>query len=468
MKLLLRRAAVLLVLIAFLVLGLLVFMTKYFSNAPQWANYPANKHLYTNGKPISSGTIYDRNDNILYRMTDGSIEFHKKKTVRTAVMHATGDLDNNVSTGAALAFRDKLSGWDFINGVYRFDGNRGGITGNSKEVDGGGSIALTLDANLCETAYKALNGRNGAVGVYNYKTGEILCMVSAPSFDPQNPPDVKGNPEKYKGVYINRLLSAVYTPGSVFKLVTAAAAIDHIDDIENRVYQCNGRLNMDGVLVTCPSAHGEVTLEKALADSCNVAFGEIACELGGEMLQQYADMAGFNSSLQVNGLRTATGVVDVSGAQGADLAWAGIGQYTDTANPLNFMTYMGAIANGGVRVTPVILDNRGVFSRLIDLMPERKRILSSGTAEKLGRMMRNNVVSSYGEENFKGLELCAKSGTAEVGKGLRPHSWFAGYLDRDDFPLAFVVVIENGGSGSKIAGSVAAKVLKAAVDDKVQ
>ncbi len=449
MKILLRRAAVLLVLIILLVFGLSVFMTRYFTKAHQWVSYPANKHLYANGKPISPGTIYDRYDNILLNTTDGSAKFHKDKTIRTAVMHATGDLGNNVSTGAMLAFRDKLSGWDFVNGTYR----------------SGGSISLALDADLCAAAYKALKGRNGAVGVYNYKTGEILCMVSAPSFDPQNPPDVKGNPEKYKGVYINRLFSSVYTPGSVFKLVTAAAAIDQIEDIEDRVYQCDGKLNMNGVLVTCPSAHGEVTLEKALADSCNIAFGEIASELGAETLQKYADLVGFNSALEVNGIRTATGVADVADAQGADLAWAGIGQYTVTANPLNFMTYMGAIANDGLRVTPGIILDRGVFSKVTNLMPERKRILSSKTAEKLGRMMRNNVVSAYGEENFKGLELCAKSGTAEVGGGLRPHSWFAGYLDRDDFPFAFVVVIENGGSGSRVAGSVAAKVLQAAVDD---
>jgi peptidoglycan glycosyltransferase len=481
MKLLLRRAAVLLVLIVSLVFGMSIFLTKYFTKAPQWANYPANKHLYANGKSISSGIIYDRHDNVLYKMTDGSVEFHRNKTVRTALMHATGDLKDNVSTGAALAFSDKLSGWDFANGSYSFDGKRGGATveggGGIKAISDGktndagrtimgrGSIALTLDADLCATAYKALNGRKGTVGVYNYKTGKILCMVSAPSFDPQNPPKLEGNPQRYEGAYINRFLSSVYTPGSVFKLVTAAAAIDHIDGIENKTYQCDGKLNMDGVLVTCPSAHGEVTLEKALADSCNTTFGEIACELGGEILQEYADMAGFNSALEINGIKTATGSVDVTDAQGGDLAWAGIGQYTNTANPLNFMTYMGAIANDGVRVTPEILDSRGAFSKLFGPKPERKRILSSATAEKLGTMMRNNVVSAYGEGNFKGLEMCAKSGTAEVGDGIRPHSWFAGYLDRDEFPLAFVVVIENGGAGSKVAGSVAAKVLQAAVDD---
>jgi len=452
MRLLLKRASVLLALVLLLVLGLLLFMAKYLMNAPEWAGYPANKHLYTSGKPISSGAIYDRSGEILFQMSEGKVKFNPDKDVRTAVMHATGDQNGNVATGARVAFRDKLAGWDFINGAYNFD-----RTGFGKD------ITLSLDADLCVTAYKALNGRNGTVGIYNYRTGEILCMVSSPTFDPQNPPDVENNAGKYKGVYLNRLLSAVYTPGSVFKLVTSVAAIENIDGIEKKVYHCEGKLDIGGKQVTCPSAHGDVTLEQALAVSCNVAFAEIALELGADTLQEYADSGGFNSGLEVDGIRTAAGKVDLSGAEGADLAWAGIGQYTDTVNPLNMMAYVGAIANNGVRITPGILYRGGLTAGINTVSSGQKRIMSKSTCEKLEKMMRNNVISNYGEGNFKGLELCAKSGTAEVGGGLKPHSWFAGFLDRDDFPLAFVVVVENGGSGSKVAGAVAAKVLKEAV-----
>lgn len=215
-------------------------------------------------------------------------------------------------------------------------------------------------------------------------------------------------------------------------------------------------------MVTCPSAHGKVTLEQALANSCNVAFAQISLELGADRLQKYADLAGFNSRLDIDGIKTAAGKVDVRDVEGADLAWAGIGQYTNTANPLNFMAYMGAIANDGVRITPRILADQGIFS-FITTSVEKKRVLSAETAETLGKMMRNNTISAYGEGNFKGLELCAKTGTAEVGGGEQPHAWFAGYLDREDFPLAFVVIIENGISGSRAAAPVAANVLQAAV-----
>ncbi len=455
LKLLLGRASILLVFALLLVFGLFIFTAKYVGNASTWAHYPTNQHLYTEGKLVSCGAIYDRRGSILCQMEGGEVKFHTDKAVRTAVMHATGDLYDNVMTGARVAFRDRLSGWDMINGVYNF----------RKQEGGGRDLSLNLDADLCTVAYGELGGRKGAVGVYNYQTGEILCMVSSPSFDPESPPNVEASPEKYQGVFINRLLSAAYTPGSVFKLVTAAAAIEHLDGTENILYHCEGGLQVGGDVVTCHTVHGPVDLEKALACSCNVAFAQIASELGAGTLQEFADAVGFNTSLDVDGIKTAVGMFDVSGAVGADLAWSGIGQYTNTANPLNIMAYMGAIANDGVRITPRIVKSKGIFSLINLPAVEKKRILSSETARRLGGMMRNNTISQYGEDNFRGLELCAKSGTAQVDGDKKPHAWLSGYLDREDYPLAFVVVIENGGSGTSAAGPVAAKVLQAAVHD---
>jgi len=453
LKLLLSRASILLFFALLMVFGLFIFTARYMSNASTWVHYPTNQHLYAEGKLLSCGTIYDRRGSVLCQVEGGELKFHADREVRTAVMHATGDLYDNVMTGARVAFRDQLSGWNIINGVYSF----------RKQGKAGKDLTLNLDAGLCAVAYGELGGRKGAVGVYNYQTGEILCMVSSPSFDPENPPDVEANPEKYQGVYINRLLSAVYTPGSVFKLVTAAAAIECLDNIEHAVYHCEGGLQVGGDEVTCHTIHGPVGLEEALACSCNVAFAQITSELGAGKLQKFADAAGFNTSLEVDGIKTAVGRFDVSDAVGADLAWSGIGQYTNTANPLNIMAYMGAIANDGVCITPRIVKGKRIFPLKNLSAVGKKRMLSSETARKLGGMMRNNTISEYGEDNFRGLELCAKSGTAEVGGDEKPHAWFAGFLDREDYPLAFVVVIETGGSGASVAGPVAANVLQVAV-----
>ncbi len=458
MKILTKRAFGLFLLLILFFLGLLVFTIEYGKDAPIWAQHPSNKYYFLNGQPITAGKISDRNGEILFESVDGVQNYNKSETVRKAVMHAVGDSYGNIVTSAQVATGDRLSGWDFINGAYRFN----------DKLNAGSDLTLTLDAQLCSEAYKALKGRKGTVGVYNYKTGEILCMVSVPTFDPENHPDVEANPNQYEGVYINRLFSAAYTPGSVFKLVTAAAAIDKLDQIDTKVYQCEGETIINGEKVTCPSTHGTVTLKQALAKSCNITFAEISLELGGKTLQEYAEKAGFNESMKVDYIKTAIGKADMADAEGGDLAWAGIGQYTDTANPLSFMAYVGSIANDGVRITPCIIKkDKGVRSFLPDFGLEKKRILSKKTAQSLGEMMRNDVIEEYGERNFEGLELCAKSGTAEVGGDQKPHSWFVGFLDREDCPLAFVVVVENGGSGSKVAGAVAGKVLKTAVEKSV-
>jgi peptidoglycan glycosyltransferase len=454
MKLLTKRAYGLFALALLLVIGLLAFTIEYAFEASSWAQHATNKHLYADGKLKSAGKIFDRNGEILLETVDGIPKYNDSKTVRTALMHAIGDSYGDIATSAQVVSSERLTGWDPINGAYRFNDNLSGFSSD---------MTLTLDAELCAYAYQAMNGRKGTVGVYNYKTGEILCMVSTPTFDPENRPDVEANPDRYEGVYINRLLSAAYTPGSVFKLVTAAAAIDTLPDYDTRIHHCDGKKIINGAEVTCLKAHGDVNLKQALAQSCNIAFAEISLELGGNTLQQYADKAGFNASLKFDGITTAVGKVDVTGAEGGDLAWAGIGQYSDTANPLNFMAYVGSIANDGVRITPRLVSEKGLYSTVFGERPGKKRILSAETAGKLKTMMRNDVTEVYGENNFKGLELCAKSGTAEVGEGKKPHSWFTGFLDRDDCPLAFVVVVENGGTGSRVAGSVAGKVMKEAV-----
>lgn len=449
MKLLAKRTIVLLVLAAVLVVGLVSFVVKYINYASTWVQYPTNKHLFSKAKLITSGTIYDRTGDILLEMVDGTAKYHQDKKVRTALLHATGDANNNIATGAQVVFRKQLTGWNLLNGAYRFQGR----------LNPSADLTLTLDAKLCATAYQALTGRKGAVAIYNYLTGEILCMVSAPSYDPEHPPNISKYPEQYEGVFLNRVLSSVYPPGSVFKLVTAAAALDNLPDLEEKVYHCAGKMQIGADMVTCLRVHGDVTLEQALAHSCNVTFAQIALALGEAALQKYANLAGFNSYLEVDGIKTAVGKVEVVNTTDVDLAWAGIGQYTNTANPLNFMAFMGAIANKGMLIAPrLIVDNQNFLAP-----SQKKQVLSPETAAKLGALMRNNTRSVYGENNFKDLELCAKSGTAEVGAGKRPHAWFTGFLAREDYPLAFVVLIENGGIGSQAAASVAGKVLQAAI-----
>ena len=285
--------------------------------------------------------------------------------------------------------------------------------------------------------------------VSNYKTGEVLCMVSGPSIDPAVDGDVPD------GAYINRCINGSFTPGSIYKLITSAAAIENIKDIDSRRFSCAGSLDVNGVSVKCTGVHGSQTFEDALANSCNCAFAQISLELGADTIESYAKKLGFLDSQSLSGIPTMAGSFTKGASGSANLAWSGIGQYEDLICPYSMLRYVSAIANGGSVVEPsLLLDTPSGSSTTL---------LSATTANKLRDMMNYNVSAHYGTNRFPGLNLCAKTGTAEVGDGTS-HAWFTGFLLDDAHPYAFVVLVENAGGGLTNAGAVANTVLQAAVN----
>ena len=442
-----EKRAIMCLLLAFVLLtGVGIFSYRYVAHGDDWASYEGNRDVYNEGD-LSKGKLYDTNGTLLMQNTPDGMIFNDDASVRTELMHITGDKDNNISNGANRAFTDELIGYNLINGVYSLN-------------NAGKDVSLTLDANICATAYEALAGRSGTVGVYNYKTGEILCMVSSPTYDPVDPPS-----EPEDGVYINRFTSATFVPGSIFKLVTAAAAIENLDDAYTWEINCTGSVSYGGeYAVTDDSAHGTVDLEKALEVSCNCYFGQLAEKLGPDLLEKYTEKAGLMTSYDIDGIKTTEGTFDFPDS-GMNLAWTGIGQWEDMINPCSMMVYMGAIANGGEATHPNIVKPTTFMGKQIDkITTKTTNMIDSTTAASLTEMMANNVVSHYGSENFPGLSLCAKSGTAEVGDYKEPHAWFAGFLNDDSNPYAFIVLVENSGYGADVAGAVANTVMQAVVN----
>ena len=171
-----KRAVLCLIIALALIAGLGLFCFRFVTNASDWAAYPYNRHMYSNSGQLLSGTILDRDGDLLTEVKDGERVYYPDATVRRATVHAVGDGSGYIGTGALTAFADRLSGYNLITGGY-------------SPLGSGRNLTLTLDAYLNVTAYNAMDGRQGTVGVYNYKTGDILCMVSTPSFDPENPPD---------------------------------------------------------------------------------------------------------------------------------------------------------------------------------------------------------------------------------------------------------------------------------------
>lgn len=447
MKQVKQRTILILFLVLLLAVGTVWFCIKYVTQGSQWAAFSANDHTFTDGL-LSSGQVLDRNGVLLYDATTQS--YSDDSTIRKATLHAVGDEWGNISTSALSSFRDHLVGFHPVIGT----------------LSNGHKLYLTIDSELNKAAYEALNGRKGAVAVYNYKTGDVLCMVSSPTYDPTDPPDISEDDERYDGVYLNRFLSGLYTPGSIFKVVTTAAALENIPDVQQRTFTCTGRLAIGDEVITCPYVHGTMNFEEALASSCNCVFAQLATELGGNTLQRYVQSAGLLSPHSISGISTESGFYEIGSI--GQLGWSGVGQYHDMVNPCAVLMLMGSIASGSSAKTPHLIAKETSMSGLSFVDTEKSgsipTVWSADTYAILRRMMRSNVLLTYGQDRFGDLAVCAKSGTAEVESGKMPHAWFTGFIDDSDHPLAFVVVVENGGGGANVAGTVAAEILRQAAE----
>ena len=452
MKNITKRAYVIYALICAFFIGLGILMYSFIAHGGEWASNRINRHVFTNRQLTNAGTIYDRNMKVLAQTKNGERIFSDDYDTRVSTLHVVGDSQGYIATGLQTLYRPNLIGYNFVDGVY-----------NSVKANDKSDIVLTIDAEVSKTAWQAMNGNKGTICAYNYKTGEVICMVSSPSYDPENKPsdidtDTTG---KYNGIYINRFLTGVFTPGSTFKVVTAICALDNIPDVTSRTFTCTGKYKIGNDYVTCNnrSGHGKLTFEEALNVSCNSVFAELAVELGNDKLTKTVRQLGFGTSVTVSKAQTVKSTFDLSNAAAIDRGWAGIGQYTTLVNPCQMLMLMGAIANNGQAMIPYVVDES---SEIVDEKGKVNKNISinESTLKTIRKMLRSNVVNYYGDSKFPGLEFCGKTGSAEVSNG-KSHAWFYGFSMRNDFPYAIVVCLENGGIGYNDAIPAANKVLQA-------
>ena len=454
MKTISARAKILYIIIAAFLVGVVLMSLSFVTPGDEYAMSTRNRHIYNGNVLVSGGRVLDKNGIVLTSTSDTGRVYNEDYTVRLSFLHTLGE-SGYIAGGVLENYSAELVGFNLLTGVF---------TAREK---GGNDVKLTLDAELCAKAYRAMDGRKGAAGVYNYKTGEMVCMVSSPSYDPMDKPKDIDENEKYDGVYLNKFLYGQYVPGSTFKIVTAACAVEYSPDVLSRTFTCTGKYRAADGTVTCNDTHGTVTFQQAFNQSCNSVFAQLADELGKEKMQATAEKLGVSASLTVNRLHTAKGSYDVAEATRAELGWSGIGQHTNLVNPCNMMVLAGAVANGGVGVLPYYVD--GVYTSDGVLIQDEKTsgtrtYMSVSTASVIKDLMRSTVTDYYGESYFPHMQMCAKTGTAEVGSDQRPHSWMVGFSLRDDFPYAFAVVLENAGSGYYNAGKTASDIMNALFD----
>ena len=450
LKRILKRSTLILAFTILFIGGASFFCVELVLNADDWANQPYNAHISGNGGLEQAGAVYDRNGAALAKTQGTDRVYNENYSVRVGLLHTVGDNSLNISTAVQSKYRSQLTGYSLIWGLNM-----------PQSLRTSHDITLTVDANASAATYDALSayGKQGACVVYNYKTGEVISSVSTYSYDPEAPPEInESNEHEYEGVYLDHVLSSTYTPGSIFKLVTAAAAIENIPDLFERTWYCEGHEDIGGQEVRCVDgeAHGTLDFYGALEHSCNIVFAELAVELGPEKMTAAAEKMGINLSYEIDDVSTAKGHYDVSKATTNELAWSGVGQYNDEVNPMQMAILCGAIANGGNSVNPTyIKSGTGDLLKMIGLNDTKSReLLKSSTASTLSQSM-----PSY---TFGSLSVRAKTGTAEVGEEKNPNAWMVGFSTDEDCPLAFACVVEDAGFGSQYARPVAETAMQSA------
>lgn len=379
------------------------------------------------------------------------------------------------ATGIESEANDVLAGNDsrfFVDRLQQLFANR---------EPKGGAIRLTIDPDAQLAAMKALNGRTGAVVAIDPTTGAILALASSPSFDPNllSSHDAQEIQNTYEELnadsnqpMLNRPLAMTLPPGSTFKLVTAAAALESGKYFAESELPGPTEINLPGTDVQLGNWNGKscgtddvTTLRAALEISCNTAFAWLGMELGADAIGEQAQKFGFESEFEVP-LTAAVSrfPTDLNKPQ---TAMSAIGQFDVRATALQMALVAAGIANDGVVMKPYLVSqilgpdltvlqntNPSAFGRAMSV--ENSKIL---------RDMMVGVVTKGTASNARisGINVGGKTGTAENAPGEPAHAWFVGLAPSDQSKVAVAVVLQNGGGASEVSGNALAAPIAAAV-----
>lgn len=354
----------------------------------------------------------------------------------------------------------------------------------------GAAVELTVDPAAQNAAWQGLGDQKGAVAAIDPKTGRVLAMVSTPGWDPNSL--ASHNSEEATSAYnsliddsdnpaYNRAIGGnLYPPGSTFKVITAAAALESGDYTKDSELEGPAELDLPETSATIHNSGGgscgagdSVTLQQSLVVSCNTSFAQLGMDVGGDALEEQARKFGFGQDLSIPLQVTPSSFPGELNAP--QTAQSALGQFEVRATPLQMAMVSAGVANDGVVMTPQLIDNVR-NSRTLDSISELKpqefsRAVSSDSAEQLTDMMVEQVNSGTGQvAQISGAEVGAKTGTAQHAEGAAPHAWFTSFAESDDQEVAVAVVVESGGSagseasGARVAGPIAKQVMEAVIN----
>jgi penicillin-binding protein A len=349
------------------------------------------------------------------------------------------------------------------------------VTGSTPE---GASVQLTIDPEIQQSAYDALGDRRGAVVVLDPATGRVLAMVSKPSFDPNrlaahSTSTVLDAYNEFSEDPANPLANRAiagdqYFPGSVFKVLMTAAALESGDYTAESTFPNPAELELPLSTKTIKNSGGRlcggeetVTLEEAFRLSCNIPYAELGLELGETAIGSIADDFGFGATLEIPLPVTPSNFP--RGLDDAQLMLSSFGQFDVRVTPLQVAMVSSGVANDGVLMTPHLVDQ--VIAPDLRVLQSSEptlysRPLSSRVAQEMTRMMVLNVSQGVaGAAGISGISVAGKTGTAETGIGDGRSFWFTGFAPAENPEIVIAVVIE-GTSSEGTANSVASPVAK--------
>jgi peptidoglycan glycosyltransferase len=407
------------------------------------------------------GRILDRDGNVLASSNpDGTRHY-----ADASVAHEVGYLDARYgSQGAELVFNDLLAGsaggtWERALQAEFLRQERNGL-----------DVRLTIDPKIQAAAAAALGARKGAVVALDPRNGEVLAMVSYPTYDPgalaTNGAALLADPDS---PLLNRATQGVYPPGSTFKTVTATSALENHVITPETIVTCKDADVVDGFPVSCNNVvqgPGTYPFKSAFTFSVNAIFAEVGVNLGWQRLLDTAGKFGFGTALPFT-LDTAKSQVHNPDADLTKtlLASTAFGQGQLLATPLQMAVIAAAIANGGVSESPHLgyeaLDGKTVVQKLES--PSGTRVMSAGVAKTMNDFMVSVVDNQQASGvAIPGVKIGGKTGTAEVGDGTS-HAWFLAFAPAENPTIAIAVVVENGGRGGEVASPIAGAILRAAL-----
>ncbi|MBO4288835.1 MAG: penicillin-binding protein 2 [Lachnospiraceae bacterium] len=339
----------------------------------------------------------------------------------------------------------------------------------------GDNAYLTIRSDLQDAAFKALGDRDGAAVVIEVKTGKILAMVSKPDFDPNTIAEDwdKLVQDETSSVLVNRATQGKYPPGSTFKIITALEYLrEQPEKAKEFTYVCDSEYRDGEYTIRCSKgiSHGEVTLEKAFAKSCNGAFAVIGSELDTEKLYKLCEDFGYNQDFSIGLVYSRSMYVLKDDASRWDVLQTSIGQGQTLTTPMLNCMIAAAVANDGVMVTPYVMDRvENSYGTLVKTWSSAgsTRVMTADEAKTLQKMMRSVVTEGTGDDaEGDNFTVAGKTGSAEWAKGKETHAWFMGYAPYEDPEIAVCVLIEQGGSGGSAAAPAARTILEAYFREK--